>query len=89
MIILSYVFYFTVAALCAYFAERIVPGVIPGGVLTSTLLGALGAYSGSNYLMRFGPDLYGISLLPGTLCAILVVFTVAFISKEFKRKRSA
>ncbi len=88
MVILSYVFFFTVAGMCAWLVEKTSPGGTPGGAITTTILGPIGACAGSYYLIRFGPEFYGVSLLPGILCAILVVITVSYICREFKRNQS-
>ncbi len=88
MVVLPFVFYFVVAAVCAVTAERFAPGIIPGGVFSSTVLATLGAWGGSIILGPIGPDLYGNFLLPGSLCAVLVVMVLLFLSSEFKRRRA-
>lgn len=88
MVILSYVFFFTVAGTCAWLVEKTSPGGTPGGAITTTILGTIGACVGSYYLNRFGPKFYGVSMLPGILCAILVVIAVSYIWREYKRNQS-
>ncbi len=89
MVIMSYVLFFCIAGFFAWLMEKMSPRVTPGGAITTTILGTIGACLGSSYLMHFGPEFYGVSLLPGALCAILVVISVSYIAREFKRNRSS
>ncbi|MDX2105797.1 MAG: GlsB/YeaQ/YmgE family stress response membrane protein [Candidatus Melainabacteria bacterium] len=88
MLTLSYVFYVMVASVTACLAERVSPGAVPGGIVIAALIGSLGAWVGSLFMVKFGPELYGIALLPGSLCAVLSVIIVSYLSREFKRKKT-
>ncbi len=44
--ILSFILFLIVASVCAYLAERLVPNTIPGGFLTSAIVGIIGAWVG-------------------------------------------
>src|SRR5438477_6689206 len=64
MSILAFILFLIVAAACAWIAEAIVPGAVPGGFLVSAIVGILGAWLGASLFGHFGPDLAGVPLLP-------------------------
>jgi uncharacterized membrane protein YeaQ/YmgE (transglycosylase-associated protein family) len=86
MEILSIICYLVVAAVCAFIAERLVPGVIPGGFLTSAIVGIIGAWVGGRILGHIGPDLAGIALVPCVLGSALLVFALSFCARACRRK---
>jgi uncharacterized membrane protein YeaQ/YmgE (transglycosylase-associated protein family) len=85
MTILAFICYLVVAAVCAYLAERLVPGVIPGGFFTSAIVGIIGAWVGGSLIGHFGPDLAGVALIPCILGSAILVFGFSFLSKGFRR----
>lgn len=85
--ILSFILFLIVAAACAWIAEALVPGVIPGGFLTSAIFGVIGAWIGTSLLGHMGPDLAGVALIPCILGSALLVFLVSLVSHGFYRRR--
>lgn len=85
--ILSLILFLIVAAACAWIAERLVPGVIPGGFLTSAIFGVIGAWIGGSLLGHIGPDLAGVALIPCILGSALLVFLVSLLSHGYSRRR--
>ncbi len=85
MTILAFILYLIVAAICAFIAERLVPGKIPGGFFTSAVVGIIGAWVGGSLLGHFGPDLAGVSLVPCILGTAILVFGLSLCSKLFNR----
>ncbi len=83
--ILGFICYLIVASVCAYIAERLVPGVIPGGFITSAIVGIIGAWIGGSLIGHFGHELAGVSLVPCILGSAVLVFGVSFCSKQFRR----
>ncbi|HEY9681054.1 MAG TPA: hypothetical protein V6C86_05665 [Oculatellaceae cyanobacterium] len=51
--ILTFILFLFVAAACAYLGERLVPGVVPGGFLTSAIVGIIGAWIGGRACLVF------------------------------------
>lgn len=84
--ILGFICYLIVAAVCAFIAEKIVPGVIPGGFFTAAIVGIIGAWVGGSLVGHFGPDLAGVSLVPCILGSALLVFGLSFCSRQFNRR---
>jgi len=85
--ILSFILFLIVAACCAYLAEAIVPGVIPGGFLTSAVVGIIGAWVGGSLVGPIGPSLAGVALVPCILGSAITVFLLSIISRGVRGKR--
>lgn len=84
MSIVALILFLIVAAVCAWIAECLVPGRIPGGFLTSAIVGIIGAWIGGSLLGNFGPSLEGISLLPAIIGSAILVFGLAVLSRMFR-----
>jgi uncharacterized membrane protein YeaQ/YmgE (transglycosylase-associated protein family) len=67
-------------------AERLVPGSIPGGFLTSAIVGIIGAWIGGSMVGPIGPSLAGVSLLPCILGSALLVFLLSLFSHRYSRR---
>lgn len=85
MSIVAFILFLIVAAACAYIAECIVPGTIPGGFLTSAIVGIVGAWVGGSLIGHIGPDLGGVSLVPCIFGSALLVFLLSLTSRTFRR----
>lgn len=88
MSFLSFICYLVIAAVCAFIAERVKPGVIPGGFVTAAIVGVLGAWVGGVLIGSFGPSLAGISLLPCILGSVILIFGLSLFSRAFKARRT-
>lgn len=84
--ILAVILYLVVAAVCAYIAERFVPGMIPGGFFVTAVVGVIGAWIGGSLLGHFGPDLAGVALIPCILGSAILVFVLSVCSRGFRRR---
>ena len=87
MSILGFLLFLIVAAVCAWIADALVPGRIPGGFLASAIVGVIGAWIGTALFGHFGPDLAGVSILPAIIGSALLVFALALLSGVFARGR--
>lgn len=85
MDILGFLLFLVVAAVCAFLAERLVPGSIPGGFITAAIVGVIGAWIGGSLVGQIGPSLAGVSLIPCILGSALFVFLLSLISRGFPR----
>jgi uncharacterized membrane protein YeaQ/YmgE (transglycosylase-associated protein family) len=86
--ILSFILFLIVASVCAFLAERLVPNTIPGGFLTSAIVGIIGAWVGGMMLGHFGPDLAGVALLPCILGSAVLVFVLSLVSGGLRRRKA-
>ncbi len=84
--ILSFILFLFVAAACAWIAEYLVPGSIPGGFLVSVIFGIIGAWIGVSIMGPVGPSLAGVSLLPTILGSAILVFLASFVGRQFARR---
>ena len=87
MSILGFLLFLIVAAVCAWIAEAIVPGRVPGGFLASAIVGIIGAWIGTALFGHFGPDLAGVPIVPAIIGSALLVFALALLSGVFVRNR--
>jgi uncharacterized membrane protein YeaQ/YmgE (transglycosylase-associated protein family) len=85
MSILSLVLFLLIAAVCAYLAQRLVPNMVPGGLVTTTIVGVLGAYIGSSMIGSYGPDFYGVSLVPCILGSGVLVFGLSLLYRALHK----
>jgi uncharacterized membrane protein YeaQ/YmgE (transglycosylase-associated protein family) len=85
MDIVALILYLIVAAVCAFIAEKLVPGGIPGGFFTSAIFGIIGAWIGGSLMGSFGPSLAGVSLVPCIVGSAILVFGLSFCGRRFKR----
>lgn len=87
MSILGFLLFLIVAAVCAWIAEAVVPGRVPGGFLASAIVGIIGAWIGSALFGHFGPDVAGVPVLPAIVGSAILVFALALLSNVFVRNR--
>jgi len=85
--ILAFILFLVVAAVCAWIAEAVVPGRIPGGFFTAAVVGIVGAWIGGSLLGNFGPTLEGISLMPAIIGSAILVFSLAVLSRMLRSAR--
>jgi len=84
--ILSFILFLFVAAACAWIADYLVPGAIPGGFFVAVIFGIIGAWIGVSLVGPVGPNLAGVSLVPTILGSAILVFLVSFLGKQFARR---
>ena len=85
MSVIAFILFLIVAAVCAWIAERLVPGRIPGGFFTSAVIGVIGAWVGGSLFGNFGPSLEGVSLLPAIIGSAILVFGLALLSRVLRK----
>ena len=83
---LMFICYLLVAAACAWVAEYLVPGRVPGGFLTSAIVGVIGAWLGSSLMGSLGPSLAGVPLLPAIVGSALLIFLFSLLSGALYRR---
>ncbi len=70
--VLGFVVMLVVAFAIGQAANRILPTQIPYGYLGSTAVGIVGAWLGVRLLGEWGPQIYGIRLIPGVIGALIL-----------------
>jgi uncharacterized membrane protein YeaQ/YmgE (transglycosylase-associated protein family) len=83
MSILSFLLMLVVAAVCAWIADALVPGTIPGGFLVSAVVGVLGAWVGASLFGSWGPALAGVPILPAILGSALLIFLFSLLGRPW------
>ena len=88
MSIIGLILFLIVAAVCAYIAEMLVPGRVPGGFFTSAIVGIIGAWLGTSLMGHLGPDLEGIPLIPCILGSAIFIFILSLVSSMLKGRKT-
>lgn len=83
MSILGFILYLIVASACAWIADMLVPGRIPGGFFASAIVGILGAWIGVSLMGTLGPSLAGVPLMPAIIGSAILVFLFSLLSNRF------
>ncbi|HEY9715685.1 MAG TPA: GlsB/YeaQ/YmgE family stress response membrane protein [Chroococcales cyanobacterium] len=86
MSILTFILFLIVAAVCAWIAEALVPGNIPGGFFASAVVGVIGAWIGGSLVGSVGPSLAGVPLISTILGSAILVFGFALIRRGIPRR---
>jgi len=87
MSLLSFILFLIVASVCAFIAERLVPNNVPGGFLTSAVVGVIGAWVGGSLIGPLGPALAGVALIPCILGSALLVFLLSVVSGGIRSRK--
>ncbi len=82
--LLGLLFTLVMAAIVGVVADRIVPGELPYGWLGAIVAGLAGSWLGGLILGDFGPQIFGIEVIPALLGAIILAFVAEF---AFSRTR--
>lgn len=77
---LPFIIFLLIAVALAFVARFILPHSVPGGFLSTTLVGFFGAWVGSSMLFHVGPDLAGVPLFASILCAAIFIFFFSMLS---------
>jgi uncharacterized membrane protein YeaQ/YmgE (transglycosylase-associated protein family) len=83
--ILGFLVFCIVAAVCAWIADALVPGRIPGGFLASVIVGIVGAWIGTALMGHLGPELGGVSILPAIAGSAITIFALSLLGRGFAR----
>ncbi len=86
MLAQAFLCYLFIACACAIVADRMTPGVIPGGIFTAMLTGIVGAWVGGILFGSIGPSLAGVSLVSSILGSVFLVFGLLVVSNAIKYK---
>lgn len=59
--------------LCAWVADLLLPGRMPGGFLAAAAVGVIGGWIGGNFVGTIGPVVAGVALLPTIMGSTIMV----------------
>ncbi|MFN3649350.1 MAG: GlsB/YeaQ/YmgE family stress response membrane protein [Armatimonadota bacterium] len=81
---LGFLLLLVVAAVAGACGELIAGGKVPGGMLGSMVAGLIGAWIGG-MLVRVGPVLWGIQIIPAILGAAIFVLILRLLTSSRQR----
>lgn len=70
-----------VAGVVGALAQAVFPGRLPGGWLGAVAAGILGSWLGTRLLGNVGPQLFGVTLIPAFLGALILVGLVSVLTR--------
>lgn len=88
MSLISFGLYLVVAAVLAIVSEKIAPDTVPGGFITSIVVGFIGGWLAVNLAGNIGPQLAQVTLLPCILGSAIFVFVILLVSQFIKTRKS-
>jgi uncharacterized membrane protein YeaQ/YmgE (transglycosylase-associated protein family) len=86
MTILGFILFLLVALLCAWVADSLLPGNMPGGFWGAALIGLIGAWLGDSMLGRWGPNIGGVFPVQTIIGAGILVFLLSLYSRNLARR---
>ena len=72
-----------VGGVIGWIAGMILGKDIPGGIIGNIIAGVLGSWIGGQFFGDFGPNWFGVEVLPTLLGAIILIVIVSFILNVF------
>lgn len=79
MDIVSLILFIIIAGICGAIGEGIAGGKVGPGFLGSFVVGLIGAYIGG-MLLRIGPEVAGIAIIPAIIGSVLLVAILKLIT---------
>ncbi|XKE96245.1 GlsB/YeaQ/YmgE family stress response membrane protein [Metaplanococcus flavidus] len=60
---------------------------VPGGIIGNIIAGIIGAWLGSLLLGDWGPEIWGVFIIPALIGALILVFVLSLILGSMGRNR--
>lgn len=79
--LVALVLHLFVAGVIGALAQTIFPGRLPGGWLGAVVAGVAGSWLGTRLLGNVGPSLFGVTIIPAFLGALVLVGLVSVLAR--------
>ena len=84
---MGFILYLIMGGLIGWAAGAIMGTDIPGGKIGNIIAGLLGASLGGTLLGAWGPEIWGVRILPALVGAILLIAIVSIVLQMLSKKR--
>ena len=74
------------AGLVGWAADAVIPGRLPGGWLGAVLAGIVGGFLGSLLIGSFGPELFGVRIIPAFVGAAVIAVVAELVTASRSRR---
>ncbi|RNF41121.1 GlsB/YeaQ/YmgE family stress response membrane protein [Planococcus salinus] len=86
---MGFILYLIMGGIIGWLAGLILGKDIPGGIIGNIIAGIIGAWLGSLILGDWGPEIWGVFIIPALIGALVLVFVLSLILGSMGRKRRA
>jgi uncharacterized membrane protein YeaQ/YmgE (transglycosylase-associated protein family) len=86
---MGFILFLIMGGIIGWLAGLILGKDIPGGIIGNIIAGIVGAWLGSLILGDWGPEIWGVFILPALIGAIILVFILSLILGSRGRGRRA
>ncbi len=84
MTLLGFILFLIIAAACAWIADYMVPGTLPGGFFSASVCGIIGAWVGSSLIGPIGPAVEGVPLIPAIFGSAIVIVLLTLAGRGLR-----
>lgn len=84
---MEFLLYLIMGGIIGWLAGLILGKDIPGGIIGNIIAGIIGAWIGSALLGDWGPDIWGVYIIPALIGALILVFILSLILGSMRKKR--
>lgn len=86
---MGFLLYLIMGGIIGWLAGLILGKDIPGGIIGNIIAGIIGAWLGSLLLGDWGPEIWGVYIIPALIGALVLVFVLSLILGSMgKNKRN-
>ena len=83
---MGFILFLIMGGIIGWLAGLILGKDIPGGIIGNIIAGIIGAWLGSLILGDWGPEIWGVYILPALIGALILVFVLSLILGSMGRK---
>ena len=82
---MGFILYLIIGGIIGWLAGLILGKDLPGGIIGNIIAGIIGAWIGGSLFGSFGPEVWGMSIIPAFIGAILLVVIVSLIMRALRK----
>ena len=83
---MGFLLFLIMGGIIGWLAGLILGKDIPGGIIGNIIAGIIGAWLGSLLLGDWGPEIWGVYIIPALIGALVLVFVLSLILGSMGRK---
>ena len=82
---MGFILYLIIGGIIGWLAGLILCKDLPCGIIGNIIAGIIGAWIGGSLFGSFGPEVWGMSIIPAFIGAILLVLIVSLIMRALRK----
>ncbi|MFC3211638.1 MULTISPECIES: GlsB/YeaQ/YmgE family stress response membrane protein [Planomicrobium] len=84
---MGFILFLIMGGIIGWLAGLILGKDVPGGIIGNIIAGIIGAWLGSLLLGDWGPEIWGVFIIPALIGALILVFVLSLILGSMGRNR--